>query len=228
MKALFEEVQKKGRNILTEVEAKEVLQAAGIPVVETYLTKSGEEAKSLAARMGFPVVLKVCSADIVHKTEAGGVLLNLTCAEDVSSAYEHILKTAAHAYPQAVIDGVTVQKMIDGGVELVMGMSTDPQFGPMIMFGFGGIFVEVLRDVSFRIVPLTEEDATEMINEIKGRALLEGVRGTMPVKKEALVDILLKLSRLLEANPEIKELDINPLFANSEGAIAADARIIID
>lgn len=225
---LIREAKARGQKILTEIEAKEVFRAAGIPVVKTCLAGSKEEAQMLGASLGFPVALKICSTDIVHKTEAGGVSLNLASAEEVGRAYDQMLKTAMARYPQSNIKGVTVQKMITGGVEVVAGMTRDPQFGPMIMFGLGGIFVEILKDVSFRIVPLTEEDACEMISEIKGQALLDGVRGTMPVRKEALVDILVKLSRFLEANPEIKELDINPLFADSQGAVAADARIILE
>jgi acyl-CoA synthetase (NDP forming) len=139
-----------------------------------------------------------------------------------------MLETAATRHPGANIAGVSVQKMIRGGVEVIAGMTRDPQFGPMIMFGLGGIFVEILKDVSFRIVPLTEEDAYEMLSELRGRPLLEGARGARPVKKEALVDILIKLSRFIEGNPEIKELDINPILADDQGAVAVDARIILE
>ena len=228
MPKIFDEVKKQGRKILTEIEAKAVIGDAGIPVVTTYLARTRKEAQQFSARLGFPVVLKVCSADIIHKTEAGGVSLNLTSAEEVARAYNQMLETAAARYPGANIAGVSVQKMIRGGVEVIAGMTRDPQFGPMIMFGLGGIFVEILKDVSFRIVPLTEEDAYEMLSEIRGRALLEGARGARPVKKEALVDILVKLSRFIEKNPEIKELDINPILADDQGAVAVDARIILE
>ncbi len=225
---IIETAKARGQDILTEIEAKKVLDAAGIPVVETQLATSGEEAMLISARLGFPVVLKISSIDIIHKTEVGGVTLNLATAEEVARAYEQMLKSAMERYPGSRIGGVTVQKMIGGGVEVVIGMTRDPQFGPMIMFGLGGIFVEILKDVSFRIVPLTEDDAYEMLSEIKGRALLEGARGTMPVDKKALVEILLKLSHLIEENPEIKELDINPIIADDRGAIAVDARIALE
>jgi acetate---CoA ligase (ADP-forming) subunit beta len=225
---LIKEAVSRGKKILTEIEAKNVLRAAGIPVVKTFLAVSKEEAQMISSSLGFPVALKICSEDILHKTEAGGVFLNLACEEAVGRAYDQILRTSKERYPRSNIEGVMVQQMIDEGVEVVIGMTRDPQFGPMIMFGIGGIFVEALKDVSFRIVPLTEEDAWEMISEIKGRALLEGARGNMPVNKAALVEILVKLSRFLEENPEIIELDINPLFANSREAVAADARIILE
>lgn len=218
----------RGQKILTEFEAKEVLRAAGIPVVKTYLARSKEEAQLLADGMGFPVVLKICSRDLVHKTEAGGVALNLNSTEEVGLVYERMLNAVKTEYSPSNIEGVTIQPMISGGIEVVSGITRDPQFGPMIMFGLGGIFVEILKDVSFRIVPLTEEDASEVIFEIRGRSLLEGARGTEPVKIEALVDMLLKLSRFAETNEDIKELDINPLFANSQGVIAADAHIILE
>ena len=217
-----------GRKILTELESKKVLAAAGILVAETRLAASVEEAQQISARLGFPVALKISSADIVHKTEVGGVALNLATAAEVARAYEMIMRSAVKSCPPSGIEGVTVQKMISGGVEVVAGMTRDPQFGPLIMFGLGGIFVEILKDVSFRIVPLTETDACEMLSEIKGRALLEGARGMMPVNKPALAEILLKLSRLLEEKPEIKELDINPLIADNRGAIAVDARIVLE
>ncbi|MDO9534481.1 MAG: acetate--CoA ligase family protein [Bacillota bacterium] len=228
MTDLIKEAKAQGKKVLTEIEAKDIFRAAGIPVVKTYLAASKEEAQMISSSLGFPVALKICSTDILHKTEAGGVFLNLACAEEVGRAYDQILEMAMNRYPLSNIEGVTVQEMVVGGVEVVVGMTRDPQFGFMIMFGIGGIFVEILKDVSFRIVPLNEEDAWEMISEIKGRALLEGVRGTMPVKKEALVEILVKLSRFIEENPEIIEMDINPLFANSRGAVAADARIIME
>lgn len=225
--SLMEKCRVSGRKILTELEAKEVLAAAGIPVVETLLAGSREEAQKHSVKLGFPVVLKLCSADIIHKTEVGGVCLNLTSIEEVGRAYDNLMAKAGSMNPRAKLQGVTVQKMLAGGVELVAGMSRDPQFGPLIMFGLGGIFVEILKDVSFRLVPLTAADAAEMLKELKGQALLHGARGREPVKKRALVEILLKLSRFIEETPGIIELDINPLMADSRGAVAVDARIIL-
>lgn len=228
MQTIFEKAKKQGRKILTELEAKEVLRSAGIPVVETVLAASLEEAQTLACRMGFPVALKACHTEIVHKTDVGGVLLNLANEAEVGHAYNQIIKNVIAKYPQLNNKTVTVQRMVHEGVELVLGMNRDPQFGPVIMFGLGGIFVEVLKDVSFRLIPLSEDNIREMISEIRGKALLEGVRGRQPVNQDALVDIIVKLARLVEDNPQISELDINPLFAGSKGAVAADARIIIE
>ncbi|MGI6318394.1 MAG: acetyl-CoA synthetase [Firmicutes bacterium] len=222
------EAKAQGLKKLTEFEAKEILKTAGIPVVKTFLARSKEEAQLLADNIGYPVVLKICCRDLVHKTEAGGVSLGLAGSGEVGLAYDRMLKTMKTEHPRYSIEGVTVQPMIDGGIEVVAGVTRDPQFGAMVMFGLGGIFVEILRDVSFRIVPLTEEDAYEMIDEIRGRALLDGARGTDPVKIEALAEVLLKLSHFAEANPGVKELDINPLFADSRGCVAADARIILE
>jgi acyl-CoA synthetase (NDP forming) len=222
------EAKAQGLKKLTEFEAKEILKTAGIPVVKTFLARSKEEAQLLADNIDYPVVLKICSRDLVHKTEAGGVSLGLAGPEEVGLAYDHMLNTMKTEHPRYNIEGVTVQPMITEGIEVVAGVTRDPQFGAMVMFGLGGIFVEILRDVSFRIVPLTEEDAYEMIDEIRGRALLDGARGTDPVKIEALAEVLLKLSHFAEANPGVKELDINPLFADSRGCVAADARIILE
>ena len=220
------EAKAQGLKKLTEFEAKEILKTAGIPVVKTFLARSKEEAQLLADNIGYPVVLKICCRDLVHKTEAGGVSLGLAGSGEVGLAYDRMLKTMKTEHPRYSIEGVTVQPMIDGGIEVVAGVTRDPQFGAMVMFGLGGIFVEILRDVSFRIV--STEDAYEMIDEIRGRALLDGARGTDPVKIEALAEVLLKLSHFAEANPGVKELDINPLFADSRGCVAADARIILE
>ncbi|HHT47277.1 MAG TPA: acetyl-CoA synthetase [Firmicutes bacterium] len=223
----IEEAKARGLKNLTEFEAKEILKAAGIPVVKTLLARSKKEAQQFAASIGYPVAMKISSRELLHKTEAGGVSLDLNGAEEVGLAYDRMLKNIMTKYPCSTIEGVTIQPMISKGVEVVIGVTLDPQFGPMVMFGLGGIFVEILKDVSFRIVPLTEEDAYEMIYDIRGRSLLEGVRGAEPVKIEALAEILLKLSRFVEANQEIKELDINPLLADSRGSVAVDARIIL-
>lgn len=223
----IDDAKARGLKNLTGFEANEVLKSAGIPVVKTCLARSKEEAQHLAANIGYPVVLKICSRDLLHKTEAGGVSLDLTGAEEVGLAYDRMLKTVMKKRPCCNIEGMTIQPMLSGGVEVVAGATLDPQFGPMIMFGLGGIFVEIIKDVSFRIVPLTEEDAYEMIYDIRGSSLLEGVRGAEPVKIETLAEVLLKLSRFVEANQEIKELDINPLLVDSRGSVAVDARIIL-
>ena len=220
----------KGRRTLTESRAKKVLEAYGIPVTRETLAGSAEEAAAAAEAIGYPVVLKIESPDILHKTEAGGVLLNLSDAAAVKEGYERIVKRAAGYNPRARLDGVLVQEMLAPGLEVILGLKKDPIFGQTVLFGLGGVFVELLKDVSVRTAPLREEDARAMLDEIQGRALLDGVRGQPPRDREFLVSIMLKLSRLaVELEGEIAELDINPLivYPRGEGAVAADALMIL-
>ena len=224
---VIEKAKKEGRAVLTEIEAKELLKQAGIDVVDTRLATSKEEAVSISRKLGFPVVLKIASPDVIHKSDAGGVKLDLKTATQAGKAYDDIMKAIKKQYPEANIHGVSVQKMARPGVEVIIGMSTDAQFGPVIMFGLGGVFVEILKDVSFRIVPLEKRDAREMIREIKGYPLLEGYRGQEPVDVDNLEKLVLAVSDFVEKNPEIEELDINPIYAYSDGAVAVDARIIL-
>jgi len=226
--AVIDKARSESRSLLTEIEAKELLKQAGINVIDTKLATSREEAISISRQFGFPVVLKIASPDIVHKSDAGGVKLGLNTSKQVAKAYDDILAAIRREYPLAVIQGVAVQKMARPGVEVIIGMSKDPQFGPVLMFGLGGILVEILKDVSFRIVPLTRRDASEMIKEIKGYALLEGYRGQEPVDVSNLEELLMKVSAFVEQNPEVKELDLNPIFAYSDGAVAVDARVILE
>lgn len=216
-----------GRTVLTEIESKQVLAAAGIPVAEARLATSADDAVSAAETVGYPVVLKIVSPDITHKSDVGGVKVGLNGADEVRAAYDEIVANAKKAEPDAKIEGVAVQKMAPQGTEVIIGMSKDPQFGPVLMFGLGGILVEVLKDVAFRIVPLEQRDARQMIEEIKGFPVLQGVRGHDPADLGALQSLLLKLSEFVEANPQIEELDLNPVFAYKDGAIAVDARIVI-
>jgi len=225
---IIDKARKEGRSLLTEIEAKELLKQAGVSVIDTSLAASREEAISISRRFGFPVVLKIASPDIVHKSDAGGVKLGLKTSKQVGKAYDDILGAISQKYPQAMIQGVSVQKMARPGVEVIIGMSQDAQFGPVVMFGLGGILVEILKDVSFRIVPLTRRDAGEMIREIKGYPLLEGYRGQEPVDVSNLEELLLKVSDFVEQNPEVKELDLNPIFAYSDGAVAVDARVVLE
>jgi acyl-CoA synthetase (NDP forming) len=218
---------KESRKMLTEVEAKELLQQAGISVVETRLATSKNKAVAMSKEFGFPVVLKIASSDVIHKSDVGGVKLDLRTATQVGKAYDDIMKAVREHYPEAKIQGVSVQKMARPGVEVIIGMSKDAQFGPVIMFGLGGILVEILKDVSFRIVPLARRDAREMIREIKGYPVLEGYRGQEPVDIAYLEEMILKVSNFVEQHPEIDELDLNPVFAYSDGAVAVDARVII-
>jgi len=225
---IIDRAESEGRSLLTEIESKELLKQAGVSVIDTNLATSREEAISISRRFGFPVVLKIASPDIVHKSDTGGVKLGLKTSKQVGKAYDDILRTISQKYPQALIQGVSVQKMARPGVEVIIGMSKDAQFGPVLMFGLGGILVEILKDVSFRIVPLTRRDAGEMIREIKGYPLLEGYRGQEPVDVSNLEELLLKVSDFVEQNPEVKELDLNPIFAYSDGAVAVDARVILE
>jgi len=213
---------------LSEVEAKEILIGAGIPVVETKLARTKRDAILISEEMGFPLVLKIVSADVIHKSDAGGVKLGLKSRAQVSKAYTEIVSSIKKSYPQARIDGVSVQRMARPGVEVIVGMTKDPQFGPVLMFGLGGILVELLKDVSFRIVPLTKEDAGEMIREIKGYPLLRGYRGQEPVDIAYLEELIIKVSKFVERKPEVNALDINPIFAYNDGAIAVDARMTLE
>lgn len=226
-RGIIDKAKSEGRKVLTEIEAKELLKQAKISVVETKLATSKEEAVSISKQLGLPVVLKIASSDVVHKSDAGGVKLGLKTATQVGKAYDDIMKSIKKQYPQAKIQGVSVQKMARPGVEVIIGMSKDAQFGPVLMFGLGGVLVEILKDVSFRIVPLVPRDAREMIREIKGYPLLEGYRGQEPVDVSKLEDLILKLSSFVEQHPEIDEIDLNPIFAYKDGAVAVDARVIL-
>jgi len=225
---IIERAVKEGRTALTEIEAKELLRQAGINVVETRLAVSKEQAVAISQQLGFPVVLKIVSADVLHKTDAGGVKLGLKTAGQVGKAWDEIMKSVKKAFPEAKIEGVSVQPMVTPGVEVIIGMSKDAQFGPVLMFGLGGIFVEIIKDVSFRIVPLMKRDAKEMVREIKGFPLLNGYRGSEPVDIANLENLLIKVSDFVEKTPEIKELDLNPIFAYKDGAVAVDARVILE
>lgn len=225
---IIETARKDGRTMLTEIEAKQLLKGAGISVVDTRLATSKEQAVAIAKELGFPVVMKIASADVVHKSDAGGVKLGLKTAAQVGKAYDDIMKSIKAAFPNAKIDGVSVQAMARQGVEVIIGMSKDAQFGPVLMFGLGGVLVEILKDVAFRIVPLVKRDAKEMIREIKGFPLLQGYRGSEPVDVENLENMLLKVSEFIEKTSDIKELDLNPIFAYKDGAIAVDARVILE
>ncbi|MFH0846967.1 MAG: acetate--CoA ligase family protein [Chloroflexota bacterium] len=225
---IIKKARDEGRTILTEIESKELMKEAGIGVVDTFLAASSEEAIAQCCITGFPVGLKITSPDILHKSDAGGVKLNLKTNEEVTQACEDILTSARRYDPKARIHGIAVQKMARPGVEVIIGMTKDPQFGPVLMFGLGGVMVEVIKDVSLRAVPLNPRDAKEMIREIKGYKMLIGFRGQPPVAASVLEDWLLKLSRFVEATPEIKEVDLNPVFAYSDGALAVDARVILE
>jgi acyl-CoA synthetase (NDP forming) len=220
--------KKQGRTVLTEIEAKQVFREIGINVIETKLATSRKQAAEISADIGFPMVLKIASPDITHKSDTSGVKVGLNNRTEVIKAYGEIITAARQKYPEARIDGVAVQSQARPGIELIIGMFKDTQFGPVIMFGLGGIFVEVLKDVAFRIIPIERRDAAEMIKEIKGYALLNGYRGQEPAHLASLEDILMKVSDFVDGTPEIKEIDINPVFAYKDSALAVDARIVLE
>lgn len=198
----------------------------GLPCTKFALADSPGNAAQIAQEQGFPVALKISSPDILHKSDVGGVKLNLNSAEAVEKAYNELLSAVKLSSPEAKVDGVLVSKMATPGLEVIVGMNRDPQFGPVILFGLGGIMVEIFQDVSLRLLPLTKDEALSMIQEIKGYGLIAGYRGRPAVDEQALADCLLDIARTAESYPEIVEIDLNPVFAYAEGILVADARII--
>jgi acyl-CoA synthetase (NDP forming) len=224
---VIESAKSEGRTVLTEIESKQILDEAGIPTASARLATSADEAVKAAKKLGYPVVLKIVSPDVTHKSDVGGVRLGLDSPGAVTAAFAEISEAVKQHEPSARIEGVAVQKMAHPGIEVIVGMSKDPQFGPVLMFGLGGVLVEVLKDVSFRIVPLEPRDARQMVREIKGFPVLQGFRGQEPADLEALEKLLLKVSAFVDAHPEVEELDLNPVFAYKDGALAVDARIVV-
>ncbi|MEM0295400.1 MAG: acetate--CoA ligase family protein [Candidatus Korarchaeum sp.] len=216
-----------GRNFLLEHEAKSFVADYGIPVTRIKLAKSEDEAVRFANEIGFPVVLKIASPQVIHKSDVGGVKVNLRSEDDVRRAYREIVDNVRRRVPDARIEGILVQEFAPPGAELIIGLIRDPQFGPTVMFGLGGIFVEVFRDVSFRVAPLSEQDAETMIKEIKAYKLLTGFRGAEPVDINAIKDALIKVGRIGVENEEIAEMDLNPVIAYPKGIKVVDARIIL-
>ena len=218
--------QRSGQHLL-EPEALALVKAAGLPVIEHRTARSAEEAISAAGQLGYPVALKVVSREIVHKSDADGVQLDLRDAAAVGAAYRRVMEGAARHHAGARMDGVLVCRMAKPGVEVILGLTRDPQFGPALMFGLGGIFVELYRDVAFRLVPLSEHDATEMIREIKGFPLLLATRGRPARDLATVVRCLLTLSRLAQSRPEIDALDLNPVILYDEGCVVVDAKVFL-
>jgi len=227
-KEILARARQVNRTVLTEIEAKQILSQAGINCTDTRLATTRDAAVALSEEMGYPVVLKISSVDITHKSDAGGVKVNLQDGAAVEKAYDDIMASCTAKFPDADIEGISVQDMAKAGTEVIIGMTRDPSFGPVLMFGLGGIFVEVLKDVAFRIVPLDKTDASQMISEIKGKKLLEGYRGQDPADVPFLEDMLLKLSGLVDKTEGIAEIDMNPVFAYNQGAVVVDARIILE
>ena len=225
---LISKARSEGRLLLTEVESKELLEEAGIPVVETRLATSKEEAINIAESIGFPVVLKIISPEVIHKSDMGGVKIGIADNSSVGEAYDSIMSSIKNAMPSASIHGISVQKMADPGTEVIIGASTDPQFGHVVMFGMGGVLVEVLKDVAIKLVPLTPRDAHSIVREIKSFPILEGYRGAPASDLGKLEEAILNLSNFLENHKEIKELDLNPVFCYPNGIVAVDARVVLE
>jgi len=218
---------KKEKRSLLETEAKELLKEYGIPVPDFKLIKSEDEIARLAKEINFPIVMKIVSPDIIHKTDAEGVKVGVKDEEEARMTYQEIISKAIKYNKKASISGVIAYTMVPQGTEIIIGMMKDPHFGPVIMFGLGGIFVEVLKDISFRILPIEEIDAREMITEIKGYEILKGARGNPPRDIRAIEEVLVKVSKLIMENPEINEIDLNPIFVFENGIQIVDARMIL-
>ncbi len=212
--------------VLLEPEAVSLLYDYGIPYPDHAVAHSAEEAAILAARLGYPVVLKVVSPDAPHKSDVGGVVVGLDDGPSVANTYDRIVATVREHVPGADIQGILVSKQVSAGLEVIVGALHDVMFGPTVMFGLGGIFTEVLKDVSFRVVPLEYRDAQEMVREIRGWSLLEGVRGQSGYDVEALIKLLLTVSQMITERPEIEELDLNPVRLFEHGLMALDVRIL--
>jgi acetyl coenzyme A synthetase (ADP forming)-like protein len=228
VRKILDSVKADKRTSLTAPEGKLVCDAYGIPVPKEGVAKSATEAAKIATDMGFPVVMKIVSPDILHKTEAGGVMVGVKTAADVEKNYAGILANAKKYKSDAKIEGIQVQQMLLGGQEVIVGAVTDGSFGKLVAFGLGGVLVEVLKDITFRLAPATKEDALSMLDGIQAHEMLKGVRGSDPANRDAIADIIVNVSKLITDFPEIAEMDLNPVFATRTNAIAADVRIVVD
>jgi acetyl-CoA synthetase (ADP-forming) len=215
-----------GRKVLDVHESRQVLLDMGVPMNRSALAADREAAVKAASDIGFPVVMKIVSPDIIHKTEVGGVKVGLRDAGETGAAFDAMMASVRAKRPEARVRGVVVEEMAKG-TELIIGGSCDPQFGRMLMFGMGGVFVEVYKDVSFRLVPISAFDAREMIEEIRGKAIFEGARGFPKADKSELVKVLVDISTGMARHPDIEELDINPMMVTEKGLVAVDARVIL-
>jgi len=225
---IFAQARKEQRKNLLETEAKTVCMEYGIPVTKFTIAQNEDEAVKFAEKIGFPMVMKIVSPDVVHKFDVGGVIVGIEKPQEVRKAYKTILQNVKKHNPKARIAGVVVQEMAPASTEVIVGALKDQQFGQTLMFGLGGIFVEILKDVTFKIAPITEQEAKEMITEVKAYPLLQGYRGQPPADTNAIVKILLATSKLVMDYPEIKELDLNPIMVYEKGAKTVDARIILE
>jgi acyl-CoA synthetase (NDP forming) len=228
VKEIIAVARKEKRTFLLEPESKQLIKEIGITTTDFRVAGNSKEAITVAKDIGFPVVMKILSPQIIHKTDAGGVKLNISSEKETEEAFNEILANAKKYDSKADIRGVLIEKMVKPSTEIIVGVTRDPTFGPAIMFGLGGIFVELLKDVSFRIAPIKKEDALEMIHEIKALPLLQGFRAGPIVKLELIVDVLMKISKLtIDYMDDILEIDLNPIFAYEDKILTVDARIIL-
>jgi acyl-CoA synthetase (NDP forming) len=228
VRGILDQAKAAGREALTAPEARGICEAYGINIPREGVAKTGEEAVKLATSIGFPVVMKIVSPQILHKTEAGGVLVGVKSADQVAQGFSTIVENARKYDAKAEILGVQIQQMLSGGHEVIIGAVTDPAFGKLVAFGMGGILVEVLKDITFRLAPATTEDALSMLDGIQAAEILRGVRGAQPVDRAALGKMIERVSALVADFPEISELDLNPVFASEKGATAADVRVVLN
>jgi acetyl coenzyme A synthetase (ADP forming)-like protein len=228
VRQVLDKAKAEGRTSLTAPEGKLVCDAYGIPVPKEGVASSADETAKLASGMGFPVVLKIVSPEILHKTEAGGVLVGVDSADAAKKGFDTIMANARKYDAKANLLGVQVQQMLKGGQEVIVGAVTDPSFGKLVAFGLGGVLVEVMKDITFRLAPATRDDALSMLDGIAAAEMLRGVRGSDPVNRDALAALIVGVSQLVAEFPEIVEMDLNPVFATRDGATAADVRIVLD
>src|SRR2546423_381790 len=228
VRKILDQAKAAGRSALTAPEAKGICEAYGIAVPKEAVASTASEAAKLATRIGYPVVMKIVSPQILHKTEAGGVVVGVKSAEAAQQAFTTIVDNARRYDARATIDGVQIQQMLSGGQEVIIGAVTDPAFGKLVAFGLGGILVEVLKDITFRLAPATRDEALSMLDGIAAAEILRGARGAPPVDRESLATMIGNVSQLVADFPEICELDLNPVFATPQGATAADVRVVLD
>lgn len=227
MEKIVKEVLSLGRTSLVEPEAKEILRLSGVPVPRFVLAKDMVEAIEATEKVGYPLVLKLVSPDITHKSEVGGVALGIKNRAELEQKWSEMILTVADEIPTALIEGFLVEEMVPRGVEVIVGAVRDPQFGPVVMFGMGGLYVELMKDVSYRLAPVTREEAFEMMGEVKGFPMLTGFRGGTVKDLGAIAEVIMKVAGIIEKVDGLKELEINPLVVHERGAVAVDARGVL-
>ncbi len=224
---MLNDIKSQGRTVLTYEESRKVMELAGLPLNKMVIAKDLNDCIVKANEIGYPIVLKVISEDVLHKTEVGGVKVGIKTEEELRAAQLEMEKNVLKHYPNAKIEGYSIEEMVKG-VELLIGQTTDIQFGKMLALGIGGIFVEIYKDVAFRLIPINESDVKEMYHEIVGRKMFEGFRGMPKIDMDELTTVLMNISKLVETNSIIKEMDLNPVMVTEKGLVVIDARIILE